>query len=80
MAKIYSKKDIKGYAEIDKYEHIASFEIWSENMGLIHIVISTDLIAESIKKIATENNSDHDGINCSIKFAWFLNGEGTQLR
>ena len=32
-------------------------------------VISNDLKAESIQKIATENNSDHDGINCSIKFA-----------
>ena len=49
-------------------------------MGLLHIVISTDLIAENIENIATENNSDHDGINCSIKFAWFLNGGGTQLR
>ena len=36
-------------------------------MGLVHIVISTDLNAESIQKIATENNSDHDGINCLIK-------------
>ena len=32
-------------------------------------VISNDLEAESIQRIATENNSDHDGINCSIKFA-----------
>ena len=32
-------------------------------------VISNDLKAESIQKIATENNSDHNGINCSIKFA-----------
>ena len=48
---------------------IDGFNLLTTNMGLIHIVISTDLIAESIKKIATENNSDHDGINCSIKFA-----------
>ena len=41
-------------------------------MGLIHIVISTDLKAESLQRIATDNNSDHDGISCSIKFAWFL--------
>ena len=48
---------------------IDGFNLLTTNMGLIHIVISTDLIAESIEKIATKNNSDHDGINCSIKFA-----------
>ena len=48
---------------------IDGFNLLTTNMGLIHVVISTDLIAESIKTIATENNSDHDGINCSIKFA-----------
>ena len=48
---------------------IDGFNLLTSNMGLIHIVISNDLKAESIKKIATENNSDHDGINCSIKFA-----------
>ena len=47
---------------------IDGFNLLITNMGLIHIVVSTDLIAESIKKIATENNSDHDGINCLIKF------------
>ena len=48
---------------------IDGFNLLTSNMGLIHIVISNDLKAESIQKIATENNSDHDGINCSIKFA-----------
>ena len=48
---------------------IDGFNLLTTNMGLIHIVISTDLIAENIENIATENNSDHDGINCSIKFA-----------
>ena len=48
---------------------IDEFNLLTTNMGLIHIAISTDLKAESIQKIATENNSDHDGINCSIKFA-----------
>ena len=48
---------------------IDGFNLLTTNMGLIHIVISTNLIAESIEKIATENNSDHDGINCSINFA-----------
>ena len=48
---------------------IDGFNLLTTNMGLIHIVISTDLIAESIEKIATKNNSDHDGINCLIKFA-----------
>ncbi len=48
---------------------IDGFNLLTTNMGLIHIVVSTDLIAESIEKIAAKNNSDHDGINCSIKFA-----------
>ena len=48
---------------------IDGFNLLTTNMGLVHIVISTDLKAESIKKVATEDNSDHDGINCSIKFA-----------
>ena len=48
---------------------IDGFNLLTTNMGLIHIVISTDLDAENIQRIATENNSDHDGINCSIKFA-----------
>ena len=47
---------------------IDGLNLLTTNMGLIHIVISNDLIAESIEKIATENNSDHDGINFSIKF------------
>ena len=50
-------------------EMIDGFNLLTSNMGLIHIVISNDLKAETIQKIATENNSDHDGINCSIKFA-----------
>ena len=45
------------------------------NMGVLHIVGSTDLDAENIQRIATVNNSDHDGIHCSIKFAWYLNGK-----
>ena len=48
---------------------IDGFNLLTSNMGLIHIAISNNLKAESIQKIATENNSDHDGINCSIKFA-----------
>ena len=48
---------------------IDGFNLLTSNMGLIHIVISNDLKVETIQKIATENNSDHDGINCSIKFA-----------
>jgi hypothetical protein len=48
---------------------IDGFYLLNSNMGLIHIVISNDLKAESIQRITTENNSDHDGINCSIKFA-----------
>ncbi len=46
---------------------IYGFKLLTTNMGLIHIVISTDLNAETIETIATENNSDHDGINCLIK-------------
>ena len=48
---------------------IDGFNLLTSNMGLIHIVISNDLRAESIHKIATENNSDHDGISCSIKYS-----------
>ena len=48
---------------------IDGFNLLTSNMGLIHIVISNDLKVETIQKIAIENNSDHDGINCSIKFA-----------
>ncbi len=48
---------------------IDGFNLLTTNMGLIHIVISTDLKAESLQKISSDNNSDHDGINCSIKFA-----------
>ena len=31
--------------------------------------ISNDLSGENLKRIATENNSDHDGISCSIKYS-----------
>ena len=48
---------------------IEGFNLLTTNMGLIHIVISSDLNAEKIQGIATEKNSDHDGISCSIKFA-----------
>ena len=48
---------------------IDGFNLLTTNMGLLHIVSSTDLDVENIHRIATENNSDHDGINCSIKFA-----------
>ena len=48
---------------------IDGFNLFTSNMGLIHIVISNDLKAENLQKIATENNSDHDGISYSIKFA-----------
>ena len=48
---------------------IDGFNLLTTNMGLDHIVISNDLIAESIKRIATGTNSDHDGISCSIKFS-----------
>ena len=48
---------------------IDGFNLLTTNMGLLHIVISNDLNAESVKKIATGDNSDHDGINCSVKFA-----------
>jgi len=50
---------------------IDGFNLLTTNMGLIHIVISSDLNAESIKKIATGNNSDHDGISCLINFKKF---------
>ena len=56
---------------------IDGFNLLTTNMGLLHIVSSKDLKAESVKKIATGDNSDHDGINCSVKFAWFLNGKET---
>ena len=46
---------------------IDGFNLLTTNMGLIHIVVSNDLSAENLKRIATENNSDHDGISCSIK-------------
>ena len=46
---------------------INGFNLLTTNMGLIHIVVSNDLSAENLKRIATENNSDHDGISCSIK-------------
>ena len=48
---------------------IDGFNLLTTNMGLIHINISTDLKPESLQKISSDNNSDHDGINCSIKFA-----------
>ena len=48
---------------------IDGFNLLTTNMGLDHIVISNDLKAESVKKIATGENSDHDGISCSIKFS-----------
>ena len=48
---------------------IDGFNLLTTNMGLLHIVISNDLKAESVKKIATGDNSDHDGITCSIKFS-----------
>ena len=44
------------------------FNLLTANMGLDHIVVSTDLEAKSIKRILTENNSDHDGISCLINF------------
>ena len=47
---------------------IDGFNLLTTNMGLIHIVISSDLNADSIKRIATGNNSDHDGISCLIDF------------
>ena len=50
---------------------IDGFNLLTLNMGLIHIVISNDLKTESIQKIATENNSDHDGINCSLSLLDF---------
>ena len=48
---------------------IEGFNLLTTNMGLDHIVISNDLKAESIKRIATGTNSDHDGIKCSIDFS-----------
>ena len=48
---------------------IEGFNLLTTDMGLDHIVISKDLKAESVKKIATWDNSDHDGITCSIKFS-----------
>ena len=45
---------------------IDGFKLLTTNMGLIHIVISHDLNAESIETIATENNSDHDGITIML--------------
>ena len=47
---------------------IDGFNLLTANMGLDHIVISNDLKAENVKRITTGNNSDHDGISCSIKF------------
>ena len=47
---------------------IEGFNLLTTNMGLDHIVISNDLKAESVKKIATGDNSDHDGINCLVNF------------
>ncbi len=47
---------------------IDGFNLLTTNMGLMHIVSSTDLEAESIKRISTDNNSDHDGISCLINF------------
>ena len=46
---------------------IDGFNLLTTNMGLLHIVISNDLKAESVKQISTGDNSDHDGIICSIK-------------
>ena len=48
---------------------IDRFNLLTTNMGLIHIVSSTDLEAESIKRISTENNSEHDGVICLINFS-----------
>ena len=48
---------------------IDRFNLLTTNMDLLHIVISNDLKAESVKKIAAEGNSDHDGISCSIDFS-----------
>ena len=50
---------------------IDGFNLLTTNMGLIHIVISSDLNAESIKRIAIINNIEHDGISCSINFKQF---------
>ena len=48
---------------------IDGFNLLTSNMDLDHIVISTDLEAENLKRISTGKNSDHDGISCSIKFS-----------
>ena len=48
---------------------IDGFNLLTTNMGLMHIVSSKDLKAESVQKIATRDNSDHDGISCSIDFS-----------
>ena len=45
------------------------FNLLTKNMGLVHIIISKDLKAEIIKRIATETYSDHDGISCKIDFS-----------
>ena len=47
---------------------IDGFNLLTTNMGLMHIVSSKDLKAESVKRISTDNNSDHDGISCLINF------------
>ena len=47
---------------------IDGFNLLTTNMGLIHILISNDLKAESVKRISTENSSDHDGISCLVNF------------
>ena len=48
---------------------IDGFNLLTTNMGLIQIFFSTDLSSENLKRIETENNSGHDGISYSIKFA-----------
>ena len=48
------------------------FNLLTKNMGLVHIIISKDLKAESIKRIATGTYSDHDGISCKIDFSLFF--------
>ena len=47
---------------------INGFNLLTANMDLDHIVVSTDLEAKNIKRISTENNSDHYGISCLINF------------
>ena len=46
---------------------IDGLNLLTTNMGLDHIIISKDLEAKNIKRIATGTNSDHDGISCLIK-------------